>query len=295
VRILVTGGTGFIGKKLTEFLSKDGHEIIILSRSKHTDKKQYKYITGLNEIKKDEIIDLIINLAGAPIDKIWTDNYKKLLIESRVNTSKSIIQLINFLDQKPGLLISASAIGYYGNQGSAIIDESSEPVAGFTNSLCAAWEKEAQKAKDYGVRVCITRLGVVLGKSGGALKKMLPPFKLYLGGKIGTGNQYFSWIHLDDVISAFDFLIQNQNQQGVYNLTAPIPVTNSVFTKVLGKLLGKPIIFSVPEIVIKLLFQEMGDSLLLNGSRVVPKKIMESGYNFHFRDIESALYNILKE
>jgi uncharacterized protein (TIGR01777 family) len=295
VRILVTGGTGFIGKKLTEFLWKNGNEIIILSRRQHTNKNQYKYITSLNEIKKDQIIDVIINLAGAPIDKIWTANYKKLLIDSRVNTSKKIIQLMDFLDQKPGLLISASAIGYYGNQGSAIVDESSEPIEGFTNSLCAAWENEALKAKDYGVRVCITRLGVVLGKNNGALKKILPPFKMYLGGKIGSGDQYFSWVHLDDVISVFNFLIQNQNQQGIYNLTAPIPVTNNVFTKVLGELLRKPTIFSVPSIVIKLLFREMGENLLLNGSRVIPGKIMESEYNFHFRDIKSALYDILKK
>jgi uncharacterized protein (TIGR01777 family) len=220
--------------------------------------------------------------------------YKQELFDSRVNSTKDIISLIKKLNQKPDVLISASAIGFYGSQDDTPLDEEAHPQNEFTHKLCKKWEIEAIKAEKLGVRVCITRLGVVLGENGGVLKKLLPPFKMALGGKIGSGKQYFSWIHIDDVISAFSFLVENKKQSGIYNLTAPNPVTNLEFTKALGKQLKKPTYFAVPAFVVKLFFGEMGEKLLLNGQRVVPNKLRKEDFKCKYPKINEALGNIVK-
>ena len=236
----------------------------------------------------------MINLAGPPINKKWTNSYKEVLIDSRLEITKNLILLITSLKIKPNLLISASAIGYYGNQSNNYIDENSLYINDFTHKLCNLWEIEAKKAEKLGVRTCITRLGVVLGKNGGALEEMLPIFRLGLGAKIGSGKQFFSWVHIDDVIGPFNFLIKDNKQKGIYNLTSPNPVTNYRFTKALGKMINRPTVLTIPKFVIKMIFGEMGNKLLSNGSAVYPKKFLDSCYEFQFKTMEASLENILK-
>ena len=293
MNILITGGTGFIGSALTKFFIQKGYLTTILSR--HCPAlSSVRIIKSIEQINVDEKIDIIINLAGAPINKKWTNSYKEVLIDSRLEITKNLILLIKSLKTKPNLLISASAIGYYGNQSNNYIDENSLYINDFTHKLCNLCELEAKKAEKLGVRTCITRLGVVLGKNGGALEEMLPIFRLGLGAKIGSGKQFFSWVHIDDIIGAFNFLIKDKTQKGIYNLTSPNPVTNYRFTKELGKMINRPTVLTIPKFVIKMIFGEMGDKLLLNGSAVYPKKLLDSGYEFQFKTIEASLENILK-
>ena len=292
MNILITGGTGFIGSTITKFFLQQNNYITILSRGRSKVLKPVRVIESINQINANEKINIIINLAGSPINKKWNKTYKEILISSRVEVTKSLITLIKALKEKPDLLISASAIGYYGTQNNKYLDETSSYIDDFTHELCNLWELEAQKAQELGVRTCITRLGVVLGKNGGALEKILPLFKLGLGGNIGSGKQFFSWIHVDDVIGIFNFLISNKEQKGIYNLTSPSPTTNSQFTKALSRTLKRPDFFTVPSFLIKMVFGEMGDKLLLNGSAVYPKKLLDNGYEFKFKTIESALKNI---
>lgn len=293
MNILITGGTGFIGSALTEFFIQKGYLITILS-SNPPALSSVRIIKSIGQISVVEKIDIIINLAGAPINKRWTNSYKELLIDSRLEVTKNLILLIKSLKTKPDLFISASAIGYYGTQNNKYIDENSLYINDFTHELCNLWELEAGKAEKLGVRTCITRLGVVLGKNGGALKEMLPIFRLGLGGKIGSGKQFFSWIHIDDVIGTFNFLIKDKTQKGIYNLTSPNPVTNYKFTEALGKMINRPTVLTIPKFVIKMIFGEMGDKLLLNGSAVYPQKLLDSGYEFQFKTIELSLENILR-
>ena len=292
MNILITGGTGFIGSTITKFVLQQNNYITILSRGRSKVLKPVRVIESINQINTNEKINIIINLAGSSINKKWNKTYKEILISSRVEVTKSLITLIKALKEKPDLLISASAIGYYGTQNNKYLDETSSYIDDFTHELCNLWELEAQKAQELGVRTCITRLGVVLGKNGGVLEKILPLFKLGLGGNIGSGKQFFSWIHVDDVIGIFNFLISNKEQKGIYNLTSPSPTTNSQFTKALSRTLKRPDFFTVPSFLIKMVFGEMGDKLLLNGSAVYPKKLLDNGYEFKFKTIESALKNI---
>ena len=294
MNILITGGTGFVGTYLTKYLLGKNHVVTILTRDKSKVAASVNAIEDISEIKPSQKIDAIINLAGSSINKRWSESYKQELIDSRVRVTKKVISLIKNLKQKPKVLISASAIGYYGSQDARIIDENSAVTDEFTHHLCQKWENEALKAKELGVRVCITRLGVVLGENGGALKQMLPPFKMGLGGKIGSGQQYFSWVHIDDVISVFDFLINDQKQSGVFNLTSPNPVTNNEFTKALASSLGRPAIFPMPKCAVKLIFGEMGETLLLKGQRVVPSHLEKVGFDFKFPKINQALGEIIK-
>jgi uncharacterized protein (TIGR01777 family) len=290
---LITGGTGFIGSALLPFLQQQGHTITLLAHYTHKAPVEVRVVRSLAEIKDDEPIDTIINLAGAPIAKRWTSAYKKRLINSRVDTTHNLIKLIKRLAEKPDLLISASAIGYYGDQGTTLVDEQSSPHEEFSHWLCHQWETAAQVAEDYGVRTCIIRLGVVLGKQGGALEKMLPAFKMGLGGKLGTGHQFMSWVHIADVIRAFDWLINKSELDGVFNLTAPNPVTNAEFTAVLGKLIKRPTFCTMPALAVKLLFGEMGERLLLRGQQVIPKRLQQAGFDFTYPTLDKALEQIV--
>lgn len=294
MHILITGGTGFVGSKLSDFLFNKGYKISILTRDKNKVNSKYTAIENIDEISPDAKIDYIVNLAGASIDKKWTDSYKQELIDSRVNVTAQIIKLIEKLDTKPKRLISGSAIGFYGTSADDVFDENSPAPNDdqFTAKLCKSWEQEALNAKTLGLDTKIIRLGVVLGQKG-ALKKMLPPFKLGLGGKIGTGKQFFSWIHIDDVVSAIDFLIKNETTEYIFNLTSPNIVTNSEFTSALGKILKRPTFFSVPAITIKLLFGEMGKELLLKGQKVLPNNLQKAEFKFQYANIDEALSNIL--
>jgi uncharacterized protein (TIGR01777 family) len=206
---LITGGSGFIGSALVDFLVNKGYIVTIVSRQR-LKLKGINVIRSTQEIPAEEKVDIIINLAGETINKRWSDSYKEELINSRLKVTNDVSSLIKKLKSKASLLISASAIGYYGSQNNNYIDESSSYIEGFTHKLCSLWESEAKKAEDFGVRTCITRLGVVLEKNKGALKQMLPIFKFGLSCRIGSGKQWFSWVHIDDVISVFEFLIKNK-------------------------------------------------------------------------------------
>ncbi len=295
---LITGGTGFIGQKLITNLVGQGQQIIVLTRNKNKAEKLFSdkvmVVENLSEILSSEKIDHSINLAGESIaDKRWNEKQKEILITSRIQSTQNIIDLISRLEHKPSTLISASAIGFYGSRGDEELDENSSARQEFTSDLCQKWEKCANQASGFGVRFCLARFGIVLGKNGGALAKMLPAFKFGLGGKIGSGQQFMSWIDIDDLVAAINFLIQNQNLNGVFNFTAPQPVTNQEFTKTLAKILNRPAFFNMPALAVKILFGEMGEALLLNGQKVLPKRLLESGFKFSCESLEVALKKIV--
>jgi uncharacterized protein (TIGR01777 family) len=253
-----------------------GHKIHFLSTLTHLD--------NLDEY------DVVINLAGEPIvSKKWTEAQKRKIEHSRWSITEEIVALINAGDKPPELLISGSAIGFYGRQQDQVIDENfSTPHDEFSHQLCERWEFLAKKAQSDKTRVCILRTGVVITKRGGALQKMLLPFKLGLGGPIGDGTQYMSWIHLEDMLRGIAHLIANEGCEGVYNFTAPNPVTNGEFSRELASALSRPCLFKVPEFVLRMMMGEMGD-LVLYGQRVVPKRLQESGYEFIYPEISQAL------
>ncbi len=291
---LITGGTGFVGKKLIANLVQNQQKIIVLTRSKNKAEKLFgskvRAVENLAEISNSEKIDHIINLAGEPIaDKRWNEKQKQILINSRIQNTQNIIDLISRLEQKPKTLINASAIGFYGSRGDEDLDENSCAGKEFTADLCQKWEECANQASGFGVRVCLARFGIVLGQNGGALAKMLPAFKLGLGGKIGNGEQFMSWIDIDDLVAAINFLVANQNLNGVFNFTAPQPATNQEFATTLAKILNRPAFFNMPALVVKILFGKMGEALLLNGQKVLPKRLLESGFKFGCKNLEVAL------
>ncbi len=303
--IIITGGSGFVGSSLVSSLQQKDPQIakiFILTRDKSCaakksrfDDDKVEYAESLDHFQDSAKIDIIINLAGEPIaDKRWGNEQKTRLRQSRINTTRDVIQLIARLKTKPQTLISASAIGYYGSQDpDEQLDEDSKPHEEFTHFLCKDWENEAKKAEKYGVRVCLTRFGVILGKNGGALKKMLTPFKFGLGGKIASGGQMMSWIHLTDVVRAITFLINNEDCNGEYNLCAPNAVSNKKFTKSLSAALHRPAFFDMPLVMVKILFGEMGETLLAKGQNVYPRKLLDEGFNFRYRRIDAALKNIV--
>jgi len=293
MKYLITGGSGFIGSSFIKSLSPKEDSVIILSRQKSSSTNNCRFINDLSLLNNDEQIDCIINLAGKPIDCRWTNANKDELIDSRVSITKALATLINRLKAKPKIIVSASAIGFYGNYNNQVLDEHSIGKQSFTHKLCQEWENEAIKLKQYGIRVCIIRLGVVLGKDGGFIKKVYLPFKLGLGGKLGNGKQFFSWIHIDDVTSAIKFLIANNKCCEIYNFTSPNATNNAKITQYIGQILSKPTLFNIPAILIKIIFGEMGIKLLLEGNKVIPTRLLEQGYKFKYQNVISALKDVL--
>jgi len=295
MNLLITGGTGFIGSALCTRLLDEKHSIVVLSRHPETIKLPIKAVSSLAQLTDDDIFDVVINLTGEPIaDKRWSKQQKNRIYGSRIVTTETLITYLKKLKNKPKLLISGSAIGYYGIDGTDdIIDENSGYDESFSSELCQKWEAAALKAEPLGIRTCLLRTGIVLGKNGGALSKMLPPFKMGLGGKIGHGKQWMSWIHLDDLVGIIVYCIKNDNLKGPINGTSPNPVINQVFTKTLGLALKRPTIFPMPKVVIKLLMGQMGEELLLVGKRILPQKVLDAGYNFKYKTLEEALKNIV--
>jgi len=294
MHILITGGTGFIGSKLAEHFLSQKHKVTILSRMGKVILPGTNIITNLEDIKSK--IDIVINLAGEPLDKNrWNDEVKNEIYNSRINTTKKLVDYINNSKTPPSLLISCSAVGYYGSSDTkTYIEKDPSPQNDFPSKLCFDWEKEAYKVNNN-TRICIIRLGIVLGKNGGALSKMLLPFKLCLGARLGNGEQYMSWIHIDDVIGAIDFLINSKDSHGPYNLTSPNPVSNSEFTKILSRSLSRISFLYLPAFLLKLLFGEIATKLLLKSQKVYPEKLINEGYHFHYSTLETALQNIVKK
>jgi uncharacterized protein len=295
LRIAITGATGMIGGKLTDFLLAQGHEISVITRRTSYHQPRISVIVwdpALNniEIKKLEGFDVIIHLAGTNVGKYWSPEYKKSILESRVQSTKFLCASLLRVVSKPKLLISASAIGYYGTHPSQdVLDENSPLGKGFLADVCRQWEEETNILSPAGIRVVRLRLGVVLSKIGGALAQMWVPFQLGIGGILGNGRQVLSWIALDEIPYVVDHLIKNEKISGAVNVVSPQTVTNAQFTKILGQVIHRPTLLPCPSFAILLLFGEMGQNLLLEGALVLPRRLQESGYQFRYADIKEVL------
>ncbi len=293
MQILLTGGTGFIGSELCKKLIASKHKLTILTRKSLQNNDKIIYINDLDQ--KEFLYDVVINIAGEPISKYWTLQSKKKIYDSRINLTKKLVKKINESTNKPSLFISGSAIGYYGISSRLKFNEDSKTAYNvnlFSQKICQDWERQAELVNKK-VRLVKIRTGIVLGKSGGALKKMITPFKLGLGGKIGSASQYMSWIDIKDAVEAIIFIINNEKICGAVNLTSPNCVTNSEFTTILAKILNRPCFFNMPEFVVKILFGQMGQELLLSGQRVYPQTLLESGFEFKYGKLEQSLSSIL--
>lgn len=297
MRVLITGATGLIGKKIAQKLLSRGDEVIVLTRSVQQAKKSISNATAYLEWNKDLLqlieIDAVINLAGENVmARRWNDTHKKKVLESRINSTKNLLEFISALETKPKVFISASAIGIYGNDNS-VVDENSSVANDFLANVVKEWESESSKIDTMGIRRVNIRIGIVLDKNEGALAKMITPFKLFVGGAIGSGKQWFSWIHIDDIVGIFLFALDNQNVSGAINGVAPNPVTMKDFAKSLGKTVNRPSIVSVPEIALRIILGE-GAAAVLGGTYVKSKKIVDAGYQFSFEKVEDALTELFK-
>lgn len=297
MKILITGGTGFIGSALTRSLIVQGWEVTVLSRNPDSVEKicgtGVKPLNHLNQLNPEDSYQVIINLAGAPIFAArWSDARKQIIRDSRISLTQQLVECMARMTVKPELLISGSAIGYYGDQGDVVLTEQSAAREDFSQKLCADWESEAKKAAQFGVRVCLIRTGLVLAEGGGLLQRMLLPFRLGLGGRLGDGQQWMSWIHRQDWIAIAQTMIADTSMQGAYNATAPNPVTNSEFTRMLAQCLKRPALFPVPAWLLKILLGEMS-GLVLGSQRVIPERLLVQGFKFQYPDLSSALSQVL--
>ncbi len=296
MKLFVTGATGFIGSILCRRLLEQGHQLTLVSRSAPrdaaTENKRWLHWTpdtGGEWQKAVEGIDGIINLAGEPIAaRRWTAEQKRRIVTSRLDTTRALIDAIVKARQKPKFLINSSAIGYYGSRGDEAITEVAEPGTGFLAETTRDWENEASRAESLGLRVVYLRTGIVLGRDGGALAKMVPPFKFFIGGPLGSGKQWMSWIHVEDEVGLIIHLVDNAQAAGPVNATAPNPVTMRDFCRTLGKVLGRPSWAPVPSFALRLLLGEMAE-MLLTGQKVLPAAAQRLGYQFRYPKLEGAL------
>ncbi len=297
MKILITGGTGFIGQSLCPALLAAGHTLTVLSRKPEKVTtlfgNQVTPINSLQELADSDHFDAIINLAGAPIfGGRWTPQRKQILLHSRIDITHALIEFIARAQTKPEVFLSGSAVGFYGDQGDKSVDENSLSHDEFGHQLCAEWEEAAEKAETHGVRVCLLRTGLVVGKKGGFLQPMILPFKLCLGGRLGSGMQWMPWIHIDDHVAICLALLNNTELNGKFNLTAPNPVTNKVFTQTLAGILKRPALLPAPASVLKLMLGEMSE-LLLGGQHAIPKRMQDAGFQFKFPELDAALRDVL--
>ncbi|MGP9633899.1 TIGR01777 family oxidoreductase [Halomonas sp. AOP43-A1-21] len=301
MRVVVTGGSGFVGQRLCEKLLSNGHLVQVVSR--HPRKASGK-LPDECDIRDsalgfiDTPPDAIINLAGEPIAaKRWSEAQKAKLVQSRIKATHQLVTLCEQLQANgqpvPKVMISGSAMGYYGDQGSRMVTEETPPHDEFAHQLCVKWEAAAKPVEALGVRLAILRTGLVLDAGGGALQKMLPPFKLGLGGRFGSGEQYMPWIHREDLVDAIVFLLEKEGLNGAFNGSAPHPATNAEFSKTLAKRLNRPAIFPVPAVVLKAGLGEMS-RLLLTGADMRPARLIEAGFEFQYPTLDKALAEILK-
>jgi len=300
MKVFMTGGTGFVGTLLTGKLADQGHQVTILTRSI----KNRAVLKGASFVEGDPVLpgswqesiaghDAVINLAGHSIFKRWTSGTKKAIRDSRVLTTQNLVEALSAHGTRETVLLSTSAVGYYGFCGDEELDETSPAGDDFLASVTQEWEASALEAENHGIRVILCRFGIVLGSHGGALSQLVPLFKKGLGSPLGDGTQWFSWIHEEDLAGIVPFLLEHKNLSGPLNCTAPVPVRNKELTEILGKTLGKPTFMpSVPGFLIRIAVGEFG-SVLLNGQKAVPKRLLELGFDFRFSNIKAALEDLL--
>lgn len=302
MRIIVTGGTGLIGTPLCAALAADGNDVVILTRNPDKQRTTQPGIRmqawdGKTSSGWAEVVDgagAIINLAGEGIaEGRWSYERKQRIHDSRTNAGTALLAAIEAAKEKPKVLIQSSAVGYYGPRQGEIIDESAAVGADYLAKVCFDWEASTAPAQQMGIRRPVIRTGVVLSNKGGALPKQTLPYKLFAGGHIGSGEQWYPWIHIDDEVAAIRFLLENEQADGVYNLTAPNPLTNKDFSHKIGEVMGRPSLMPVPAIAFKILFGEMS-TILLDGQRAIPKRLQEAGFTFKYPTAEGALKQLLK-
>jgi uncharacterized protein (TIGR01777 family) len=295
--IAITGASGFIGRRLMKQLAGADHKLRVLSRHAGTNLPPGVQLYVGDAMKcppPEESLDgadAVVHLAGEPIAQRWNDEVKQKIRESRATGTRNLVQALSMARQRPAVLVCGSAVGYYGSRGDEILTESSAPGKGFMADVCVAWEKEADLAESLGIRLVKLRTGVVLGANGGALAKMVPPFKAGMGGKLGHGDQWMSWVHLDDLVGLIQHALDNP-VRGALNGTSPNPVTNADFTKALSHSLSRPALVPMPAFTLKFMFGEMAE-VMLASQRALPKAAEAAGYTFRYPALEPALANIL--
>ena len=298
MKILITGASGFIGTALQKSFAEKGYEILTATRKKPEKPNEIQWDTEKGFADEDlprlESLDAIVHLAGENVSGRWTDEKKRRIMDSRVNGTRNVVETIAKLENKPKVFISASATGIYGDRGDEILSEESAAGDTFLAEVVKKWEVEAGVAENYVSRVVLLRTGIVLSKDGGALAQMMTPFKFGLGGTIGSGKQWMSWIVLEDEIRAINFALENENVRGAINLVAPNAATNEEFTDALGEILHRPTFLPLPAFAVNLAFGEMGDALLLDSTRVAPVKLEKMGFEFKFPELKSALKEATK-
>lgn len=301
MKIAITGATGFVGSRLVEKLKAEGHQILVFTRNPERARRIFSNleIVAYDPKKsgdwpqKIDGCDAVVNLAGEPISERWTPEHKKAILESRQLGTQKIVEAIAQANPKPGVLISASAIGYYGTSETATFDENSAPGSDFLAQVCQTWEAEAQKVKEAGVRLVILRNGIVLG-NGGALAKMIPPFQMFAGGPIGSGRQWFSWIHQDDLVNLIIEALKRPEIEGTFNATAPNPVRMNQLCQALGEAIHRPSWLPVPDFALEFLLGE-GSKVVLEGQQVLPKATLAIGFQYKYPTIKPALTDIISK
>jgi len=301
MRVVITGATGFIGTALCRELHKD-YEVIALSRDANraagsvgewAKVVEWDGRTTGSWFKQANGAFAIINLAGENIASgRWNESKKAGILLSRQDCSRAVLEVIKQVNKKPAVVIQASAIGYYGPRRDEQLDETSTPGKGFLSDVCRRMESFAEKFEGLGVRCVVIRTGIVLGPGGGAFTRLVKPFRFFLGGHLGSGRQWFSWIHIDDEVAAIKFLLENEQLKGAFNLTAPEPVTTKKFCKILGKVLHRPALLKVPGFAARLMFGEMAHEMLLSGQKVLPKRLLNTSFDFKYTNVEQALNDI---
>jgi uncharacterized protein len=301
VRVLVTGASGFLGSAVSEAMLARGDEVVGLTRDPERARRSNPSVRwhAWNATAERppgaalEGVDAVVNLIGEPIDQRWTDEAKRRIRDSRERTTKNLVDALSAADPRPRALVSQSAVGYYGDRGDAIVDESTPPGTTFDAGVCVAWETAARSAEEIGMRVAIIRTGLVLDAHHGLLEQLLPPFRLGLGGPLAGGGQYMPWIHLDDWVRLVLWVLDGEDRTGVYNASAPNPLTNAEFSKALGRALSRPAVMPVPKLVLKARFGgELGE-VLTGGQRAIPRRALDGGFEFAHPEAEPAFRSLL--
>ncbi len=293
--VAISGATGLVGPALADSFIADGWQVRRITRSPRAERGDIGWSPREGKLDASRLagVRAVVHLAGESVAQRWNDEVKRKIRESRTRGTSLLANAVASLDEKPAVFCSASAIGFYGNRGDEIVDEDSPAGDGFLADVCREWEAACEPAWEAGVRVCQARIGLVLSPAGGILGKLLPLFRMGAGGAVGSGQQYMSWIVLSDLVGAIRHIVDHDDMHETVNCTAPAPVTNQHFTKALGAALGRPTVLKVPAFAARLAMGEMADEMLLAGQRVVPKRLLESGFKFQFREIETALNELL--